>query len=88
MPRTLQDILDHADQLAATAEDAQPDGDGHTAAVAALRRAVVSSARADQAVADAVAAARRDGMSWTAVGIVLGTSGEAARKRYGSTVAP
>ncbi len=86
MPRTLQHIIDHADELAALAEQAEPEGDGHRGAIGNLRAAVVASAQADQAVADAVAAGRADGMSWTAIGLIVGTSGEAARKRYGAHV--
>lgn len=81
MPRTLQDIVDHADELAARFEDMEP-GDGHGPAVAELRDAVLASAHAGEHLAAAVAAARSDGMSWVAIGLVLGTSGEAARKRY------
>jgi hypothetical protein len=33
---------------------------------------------------DAVAVARQSGYSWRAIGTVLGTSGEAARQRYGA----
>jgi hypothetical protein len=87
MPRTLQDIIEHADELAARAAAIEPVGDGHVVAVAALRAAVVASARADERVATEVAAARADGMSWLAIGIVLGTSGEAARKRFSRGVA-
>lgn len=86
MPRTLQDIIEHADELAVRAEEMEPDGDGHRAAVSALRAVVVASARADERVAAEVAEARADGMSWLAIGIVLGTSGEAARKRFGQAV--
>jgi hypothetical protein len=34
-------------------------------------------------IAEAVAAAREAGVYWSAIGGMLGTSGEAARKRYG-----
>jgi hypothetical protein len=54
--------------------------------VSTLRSAVVASADAERAIAEAVADARDDGMSWLAIGVVLGLSGEAARKRYGPMV--
>ena len=38
---------------------------------------------AEQSIRDAVAAVRSDGQSWAAIGTMLGTSGEAARQRYG-----
>jgi hypothetical protein len=93
MPRSLQQITDHAKRL--TAEEAElladrleewspaADDDGHREAVANLRSATVARARAEQALADAVHAARASGLSFGAIGLVVGTSGEAVRKRYG-----
>lgn len=82
MPRSLQDIIEHADVLASRCEDMEPAGDGHKTAVADLRAAVLDGAAAERQIAEAVRAARADGLSWTAIGLILGTSGEAARKRY------
>ncbi|MDR1427006.1 MAG: hypothetical protein LBJ08_04530 [Bifidobacteriaceae bacterium] len=48
---------------------------------AAARRAYLIH-EADQAVRDAVAHARSEGLSWHRVGQALGTTGEAARQRY------
>lgn len=36
---------------------------------------------------DAVRAAREAGLSWVAIGTLVGTSGEAARQKYASKVA-
>jgi hypothetical protein len=86
MPRTVQDILDHADDLARRFEDyeARP-ADGRDPAVyLALRQAALDRSEAERAVRDAVIAARRHGYSWQAIGAILGTSGEAARQRYGA----
>jgi len=44
---------------------------------------VTERAATERRVAEAVAAAREAGVSWSVVGSVLGTPGEAARKRYG-----
>ena len=85
MPRTFQDIIDHADELADRFEQMEPNGDGHRAALAQLRAAVKRRAAGEQAVADAVRYARADGLSWNAIGLTLGTTGEAARQRYGSS---
>ena len=82
MPRNLQEILDHAQELADRFEGMEPVGDGHEAAVADLRAAVLKGADAERRIAEATTAARADGLSWTAIGLILGTSGEAARKRY------
>lgn len=86
MPRTVQDILDHSDDLAKRFEDYAPaPGDERDAeAFTALRRAVESRAQAERSIVDAVGRARASGFSWRTIGSLLGTSGEAARQRYGS----
>lgn len=48
-----------------------------------LRDAVLARSEAERSIRDAVAAARSEGQSWAAIGSLLGTSGEAARQRYG-----
>ncbi len=85
MPRTVQDILDHSDELAKRFEDYEPaPGDKRDPeAFAALRRAVESRAEAERSIVDAVAQARARGYSWRTIGWLIGTSGEAARQRYG-----
>ena len=85
MPRTVQEILDHADELAARFEAYEPaSGDERDpAAYVALRDAVVSRSDAERDVVTAVGAARSQGFSWAAIGSLLGTTGEAARQRYG-----
>lgn len=45
-------------------------------------RAVTGRGDAARRVAQAVATARDAGVSWAAIASMLGTSGEAARKRY------
>lgn len=51
---------------------------------AALRRAVMSRSDAERSLKEAVLAARDRGYSWRTIGSLVGTSGEAARQRYGS----
>ncbi|MGB2765773.1 MAG: hypothetical protein WBC14_01655 [Propionicimonas sp.] len=89
MPRTVDEILQHADQLAARFDDYEPDPtDGlDPGAVALLRAAIQERSDAERHVLDAIKAARAAGMSWSAIGIFVGTSGEAARQRYGNKVA-
>lgn len=86
MPRSVQDILDHADALAQRFEDYEPSpGDERDPeAFAALRRAVMSRSDAERSLAEAVLAAREHGYSWRMIGSLIGTSGEAARQRYGA----
>ena len=85
MPRSVQEILDHADELAARFEDYEPteSDERDPAAYAALRQAVVSRSDAERAIRDAVDQARARGYSWAFIGKIIGTSGEAARQRYG-----
>lgn len=86
MPRTVQEILDHADELAQRFETYEPAaGDERDLrAFTALRTAVVSRSDAELSIVTAVEQARSSGYSWAFIGSVLGTSGEAARQRYGS----
>jgi hypothetical protein len=81
----MQDALDHADELAARRfEEFEPADSGVDAtALRLLREAVLARAAADREIIEAVRLARRDRHSWTAIGAMLGTSGEAARQRYG-----
>ena len=85
MPRTVQDILDHADELAKRFEDYEPSrvDERDPEAFAELRQAVLARSDAERAVKDAVEHARERGYSWAFIGSLVGTSGEAARQRYG-----
>ena len=82
MPRTLQEILEHADELERRFTDHEPADVRDAAPLRALRDAVTERAATEQRIAEAVTAARQAGVSWSAIGGMLGTSGEAARKRY------
>lgn len=85
MPRSVQEILAHADELAARFENYRPaPGDERDPAVyLALRAAVASRSDAERAIRAAVHDAREHGYSWAFIGKIIGTSGEAARQRYG-----
>ena len=89
MPRTVDEILQHADQFAARFEDYGPDpaDEFDPEAVALLRAEIQERSDAERHVLDAVKAARQAGMSWALIGLIVGTSGETAQQRYGSTVA-
>jgi len=84
MPRTVQDILDHADELASRFEDYTPSDrdDRDPEAFTALRDAALSRSNAERSIKAAVDNARARGYSWALIGSLLGTSGEAARQRY------
>ena len=84
MPRSIQEILDHADGLAARLESYQPSvNDERPVEEYLLERAAVARARSERQIVDAVVAARRKGLSWQRIGQVLGTSAQAAQQRYG-----
>ena len=89
MPRTAQDIVDQADRLAKRFEEHEPDDKKvrDAGSLRRVRKAFQRRAATEQELADAVCAARDDGQSWAAIGVMLGTSGEAARQRYGAQVA-
>jgi len=85
----VEEILQHADKLAARFESYEPspadelDAD----AVALLRAAVAERSQAERHLIEAVQKARDVGLPWSAIGSFLGTIGEAARQRYATKVA-
>ena len=85
MPRSVEDILKHADDLAKRFEDYEPraEDERDPDAVNALRQAVTARSDAERSIRDAVGQARQAGVSWALIGSLIGTSGEAARQRYG-----
>ena len=87
MPRSIQDILDHADELAKRFDVHEP-GKGTERPVEEylLERAALARARSQRQVSDAVVAARAAGASWQKIGALLGTSAQAAQQRYGSLI--
>lgn len=80
MPRSVDEILAHADELAARFENYEPDpaDELDVTAVTLLRSAVAERSAAERHMLEAVRAAREAGLSWGAIGAVVGTSGEAA----------
>jgi hypothetical protein len=80
----MQEILDHADELATRFEQYEPSPDDeHEVAEYLLRRAALAQARSERQLAEAVAAARRAGLAWKRIGAELGISAQAAQQRYG-----
>ncbi|MBU6330735.1 MAG: hypothetical protein KGR18_12385 [Acidobacteria bacterium] len=87
MPRSIQDILDHAEELSRRFEDLDPDEATQIPIEEyLLQRAVVGRARSEQQLLDAVAGARGAGISWQRIGALLGTSAQAAQQRYGAVL--
>lgn len=89
MPRSVEEILQHADDLATRFENYEPDpaDELDPGAVTLLREAVRERSEAERHLLDAVRAAREAGMTWTAIGTLVGTTGEAARQKYTDRVA-
>jgi len=89
MPRSIQDILDHADRLAERFEDYEPGpGDERPVEEYLLERGALARARGERQIVDAVTAARVKNVSWQRIGELLGTSAQAAQQRYGAVVEP
>ena len=85
MPKSIQEILDHADELAQRFEDYEPGlNDERPVAEYLLQRAALARARAERQIVEAVQTARADGISWSRIGVLLGTSAQAAQQRYGA----
>jgi hypothetical protein len=85
MPRSVKEIIEQAEELARRFENFEPDpaDRARSRSLAAVHRATLARAQAEATLAEAVAKARADGHPWSAIGAMLGTSGEAARQRYG-----
>ena len=87
MPRTAQEIFDHADELATHIEQREPGGGARDAsALRTVRDAFLARAAAERVLLGAVVQARHARHSWASIGAMVGTSGEAARQRYGQSV--
>ena len=92
MPRSIDDLIAYADELADTFERFEPngpDGDGPAAGespLMALRRAAYRRALIERELLESVRRARESGIPWTRIGAELGTSGEAARQRYANRI--
>ncbi len=84
MPRSIEEIIEQADELADRFEKHEPNSKKITdaAALRSLRKAFINRAAAESRLADAVSVARAKGHSWAEIGSMVGTSGEAARQRY------
>jgi len=88
MPRSLQDILDSADELADAFEawDPTPDQERTPTPEMLLRRAAYKRAEAERQIADAVVAARAADVPWRVIGESIGTTAQSAQRRYRTLV--
>lgn len=87
MPKSLSEIILHGDELAKFFEDFDLDK-----AIEIdineyrIRRAARQKAGCEKQIIDEVSAARKAGLSWKCIGEALGTSTQAAHKRYGALI--
>lgn len=87
MPRSIQEILDHADQLVERFEEYDPEPvDERPVGEYLLERAVLARARGERQIVDAVTEARGNGITWQRIGELLGTSAQAAQQRYAAVL--
>lgn len=87
-PCSIDDIKARADELADAFENYEPqpgDQDRPIPPVMAVKLAAWRRNTAERELADAVRAASEQRLSWREVGSAIGTSGEAARQRYGAS---
>lgn len=88
VPRSIDELIAHADEIADRFENYEPqDSDRREPPLLALRRLAYRRSLVERELAEAVRDARGAGASWAKIGNELGTSGEAARQRYGDRVA-
>jgi len=86
MTKSLQEILDHQNEIARKMEIEEPDSsnvlDGEP--WRNLLQAARARGDAESAVVEAVGRARAAGYSWRTIGTALGVSKQAAQRRYES----
>jgi hypothetical protein len=82
VPRSYEEIVRLSEAMADQLENDTTEP-AISAEESALRAAVLRRSIAESDLGQAVVAARNAGMPWAAVGLAVGTSGEAARQRYG-----
>lgn len=88
MPRTTEEIIKDADELARQFEayDPQAGDEDRVSALTQVRLAALKRAEVEKNILDTVRAARAAGAQWRDIGNAVGTSGEAARQRYGKLI--
>ena len=79
MPRSIQEILDHADELARRFEAYEPSAsDERPVEEYLLQRAVLARAHSERQIVDAVISAPNAGISWARIRTIVRTEPEAA----------
>jgi hypothetical protein len=84
----LEDLIASADALADSFENHEPrveDFGPPLLPLTAVKLAAFRRGQAEKDLAEAIAKARKEGLSWRTLGNAIGTSGEAARQRYAAS---
>ncbi|PJJ53954.1 hypothetical protein CLV56_3456 [Mumia flava] len=88
MPMSMDELIARADELAGSIENYEPTEEDYERAEKNYRHklmhAVMRRGFAERDLAEAVAEARENNMSWALIGDLLGVSGQAASKKYGA----
>lgn len=85
MPKSISEIIFHADELAKRFENFDPSlAHSLDPTEGKLIRDAIERAQCEQRIAQDVADARGAGLSWKKIGATLGISAQAAQQRYGS----
>lgn len=89
MPRSIEDLIAAQDEADANYFEHHFDGSEGRKDAAPLRAVAAAAAKVSQAnreLVDAVTEARHQDCPWIAIGVMVGTTGEAARQRFGKLV--
>jgi len=85
MPLSIEELIERQAQLADRFESYEPtpDDEGSPSLIIRIYLAARTRTEAERRLSAVVDEARLEGVPWRAIGEAIGTSGEAARQRYG-----
>ncbi|MEO5975472.1 MAG: hypothetical protein ABIQ38_09785 [Ilumatobacteraceae bacterium] len=87
MPKSIDQILQHAEQLSKFFEDFDPAmGQPFEPHEFRLQRLIMDRANLEREILDAIIMARQKGMTWRKIGEMLGVSAQAAHQQYGALI--
>jgi len=88
MPKSVQEVIDTLDKYEEMIEKFAPSSENEVDAETfrLLREAALERIKLEKQISILVNQARENNFSWSFIGTILGTTGEAARQRYGSLV--
>lgn len=86
MPKSVEDILANAENLSKSIREFEPSkkDEKDVRVFKALQNAAMQRSLVEKNLVKQINKARDNGYSWSLIGSFLGTSGEAARQRYGN----